>query len=690
MSRLANQLEVARRRRFVGRANELALFEKAIQAQPFHFHVLYIYGPGGVGKTTLLREYIYRARQQEFRTVYLDGRNVESAPNLFLTALCQALEIEPQDDVFECLARLEGPTLLVVDTYENLAALDSWIREEWLPRLPDKIITVLAGRNPPTLAWRSDPGWHDLLQVLPLRNLSTEDSRIYLQKRAVPDDQQNTVLNFAHGHPLALSLIADLFAQRPDLQFEPSSDPDMIKLLVEHFVQETPSPRHRLALEACAMVHLMTESLLQVMLDTNDAHEEFRWLRDLSFMENRRQGLFPHDMAREALTVDVRWRNPERYAELHRRARNYYMGHLTQGDSHEQRQNISDYVYLHRDNPMVHPFMTWQQEGVVFTDQMRPGDEPYLYAMVERYEGKNAAELAAFWRSRQPQGATVFRSSGEEPHGYLQVVLINQLSPADAARDPVVNALRRFVQQNVPLREHEAAKLFRFWMARDTYQAISPVQSRIFINMLQNFLIAPNLVYTYILCAEPTFWAPMFTYGDLTHLQELDFVVEGRAFGIFGHNRRPSPPLEWLGMMAERELTTQFTPPRPAETVFTLSQSDFEEAIRDALRAYTDPVTLRANPLLRSRLVLAQVGADERIVALRRVLRDSAEILQSSPRQQKLYRALYHTYLQPAATQEQAAELLDLPFSTYRRHLRAGIAYVTEHLWARELGLTEG
>ena len=50
----------------------------------------------------------------------------------------------------------------------------------------------------------------------------------------------------------------------------------------------------------------------------------------------------------------------------------------------------------------------------------------------------------------------------------------------------------------------------------------------------------------------------------------------------------------------------------------------------------------------------------------------------------------YHTYLQPAATQEQAAEVLDLPFSTYRRHLRSGIEELTGRLWLREIGNLEG
>ena len=79
-------------------------------------------------------------------------------------------------------------------------------------------------------------------------------------------------------------------------------------------------------------------------------------------------------------------------------------------------------------------------------------------------------------------------------------------------------------------------------------------------------------------------------------------------------------------------------------------------------------------------------NADARMAALQTILRDAAEMLQSAPREAKLYRALYHTYMQPAPTQEQAAELLDLPFSTYRRHLKGGIDRVTEILWAQEIG----
>lgn len=51
----------------------------------------------------------------------------------------------------------------------------------------------------------------------------------------------------------------------------------------------------------------------------DDAHEPSEWLRGLSFIQTRPGGLFPHDIAREVLAADLRWRNPGWYGELHRR-----------------------------------------------------------------------------------------------------------------------------------------------------------------------------------------------------------------------------------------------------------------------------------------------------------------------------------------------------------------------------------
>ena len=121
-----------------------------------------------------------------------------------------------------------------------------------------------------------------------------------------------------------------------------------------------------------------------------------------------------------------------------------------------------------------------------------------------------------------------------------------------------------------------------------------------------------------------------------------------------------------------------------------LSETEFTESVIEALRHHAHPDRWRENALLRSRLVMDRAGGqaaiEKRIAALAGLIQDALADLQRSPRQNQFYRALYHTYIQSAATQEQAAELLDLPFSTYRRHLKSGIERVTELLWQKELG----
>ncbi len=692
---LASRLNAARRRRFVGRQAELSLFQSALTAPELPFFVMFVFGPGGIGKTSLLREFAHVAAQERVTAVYIDGRNVDPSPEFFLNLLHQTLEIPTATPFFQFLGQNGRCYVILIDTYEVLAPLDGWLRDTFLPQLPGNTLVVLAGRNPPSLDWRTDPGWEMMIHTIPLRNLNPDESEALLQNRQVPSDQHKTVLDFTHGHPLALSLVADVLAQRPGSHFQPEEAPHVIKTLLEQFVQKVPGPAHRAALEACGLVRLTTESLLAAMLNTPDAHDLFEWLRQLSFIDAERHGIYPHDLAREALTADLRWRNPDWYAELHNRARRYYMLRLEQSSADDQRRVLFDYIYLHRENPMVRPFIEWQESGTIFTDRLHAKDMPALQEIIETHEGQLARETATFWLTSQPDHVTVFRDSFGEPQGFLLIVQLSETSPEDRQQDEVVQKTWNYLQQKAPIRPGETAALFRFWMAKESYQGVSPVQSRIFLSIVQHYLTTPGLVYTFFPCMNPDFWVDILTYADLERLPELDFTTNGRPYGIYGHDWRLTPPLDWLNLLAEREIASgiPFVPPRLAEQVIVLSESDFTTAVRDSLRDFTNLAALRNNPLLHSRLVLQTADkekhADGRMSALQKLLRETAVPLQNSPKQIKLYQALHHTYFQPAATQEKAAELLDLPFSTYRRHLRSGIDYLTGRLWQMELGSLE-
>lgn len=692
-SSLAERLEKARQQQFVGRQTEQALIQAALTAAEPPFMLLYLFGPGGVGKTSLLRAAAQMAQAQAIPTVTLDSRNVEPSPTGFLQLLQQQLNCPTTEAIFPTLAAQPGRLLLLIDTAELLSPLDSWLRDNFLPQLPAQVLVIIAGRNPPSLRWRTDPGWQQVMKVQPLQNLTPQESRTLLMGRQVPEQEYEAVLRFTHGHPLALSLVADLFAQRPGTRFRPEEAPNVIKTLLEQLMEEAPSPIHRTALEACSQVRLLSEPLLGAMLAIDEPHTIFEWLRSLSFIEADRRGLFPHDLAREALAADLQWRNPSKQVLLHDRARVYYITRFHESDPQEQRQVLADYIFLHRDNPMIRSYFEWQSTGTVFTDGYRPEDREPVLEMVRQHEGDAAAGLTDYWLDRQPQGLLIMREASGTPAGLLFMIAIDKTTAAERAMDPGAAAAWDYLVQYAPLRPGEVATLFRFWMARDTYQAVSPIQSLIFLNMVQHYLTAPHLAFTLLPCAEPDFWRLVFGFADLHRLPEANFQVGEQTFGMYGHDWRTVPPLLWLGAMAERELgRTIAVPPLPNQTtpfaVLLFDEKGFAAAVHDALRDYTDTVALANNPLLQSHLLHKTIPQDtptpQRIKALQNLLKDAAASLQDSPRQMKLYRALYQTYFQPAATQEKAAELLDLPFSTYRRHLRSGIDYVTERLWQQE------
>jgi adenylate cyclase len=119
-------------------------------------------------------------------------------------------------------------------------------------------------------------------------------------------------------------------------------------------------------------------------------------------------------------------------------------------------------------------------------------------------------------------------------------------------------------------------------------------------------------------------------------------------------------------------------------TLVMLTRADFAVAVKEALRHYTRADLLLGSPLLETRITAGCSPKGPQVARLQQVLADAAKTLFLNERDQKLQRVLELTYFRPAQKQEAAAERLGLPFSTYRRHLTAGVERLTEWLWQRE------
>ena len=189
--------------------------------------------------------------------------------------------------------------------------------------------------------------------------------------------------------------------------------------------------------------------------------------------------------------------------------------------------------------------------------------------------------------------------------------------------------------------------------------------------------------------ATPELIEPHLNAAHLWRTPEADFVVDGRRYGAFTHDWRVEPVAAWLNVKASLAADPNLTTLTPDVTrtpiLLVLSRPDFADAVRQALRDYTHTAGLATNPLMRSRLVADAAGGGATPATLQSLLREAVASLATNPKDLKLHRALWHTYIEPAPTQERAAELLGLPFNTYRYHLTSGLTRVTDWLWQREI-----
>jgi energy-coupling factor transporter ATP-binding protein EcfA2 len=683
---LGDLLASRRRRRFVGRASEIELVRVALESAEPPFSMLHVHGPAGIGKTRLLDMLAGLAADAGASVVRLDGRDLVPSPPAVLEALRGALHV-PEGEGPILGPSGTGRVVVLFDTYERLAPLDDWVRTTLLPRLPATALTVAAGRTPPGSAWRADPAWRELLRVVSLRNLSPEESRQYLDACGVDPARHDQLVEVAHGHPLGLSLLADVVVRGGEAAADPLT-PDLVGTLLRQFLEVVPGGLHRRALEVCALARVTTEALLREVLGLEDAHELFAWLRELSFVESGPDGVFPHDLARDALEADLRWRDPEGYKRVFRGVRGHVHRRLKYSQGHEQQRAIFDAKFLFRRLPGILSPVDWDAWGHHYPEPARSGDREPILDLVMGWEGEASAAIAARWWDRQPEGFFVVRGQDGAVGGFLALVDLTRASIQDIAADPGARAAWDYAKRQAPPRPGETVTQSRFIIDRMAYQGPSPTLNATPILTMQRYLHTPMLAWDFLTLAEPERWDDYFAAADLPRAVGADFVVGGRRYGLFAHDFRQVTVDALLELVTERALAQDLTssPPTVQRPLLVLSQPEFDQAVRQALRDLRRPDLLSRNPLLRTRLLRDRTGDEEPSAPVLEALVCAAvENLREHPRDDKLLRAVERTYVRPAATQERAAAALGLPFSTYRRHLTLGVDRVAAWLWDQEV-----
>ncbi|MFH8565727.1 AAA family ATPase [Streptomyces sp. NPDC017988] len=671
---LAERVNKARGSAFVGREAELALLRDALAGRPGAASVLYVHGPGGIGKSTLMRRYAEEARGVGRPVVHVDGRALPAVPEAFEKAAA-------------AVAHTPG-ALLLIDTFEYCQSLEGWLREEFLPSLADDVLVVVAGRHAPDVSWSADPGWSDLLRVVALEQLSAGEAEIFLERRGVAPARRGPLLAFASGHPLVLALAAQVAGTEgsdlPDSgRWSPA--PDVVASLLRRMLGDLPGPRHRLALEVCSQAHVTTGTLLRAMVG-DDAPELFAWLREQPYVDHCAEGIFPHDIVRKALAADLRWRDPEAFDQLYRRLHEHLLERIGSVPAERLLHEVGSLQFLYRGEGHMAQSHLWHLPGLVEDHLYLPSDEEHVLALAEEAEGTDSAAAVRFWLRGRPQDFRVQRLRGTAP----AVAFSAWLRPEPGQgreHDPIAAAVWDHVASHGSLGPGEHVALGRFHVHPRHYQRPSPVMDLMLWRMLGELLRDSGPAWSFIVLRDDGFWNAHMEFCDMTPLERPVTVGEA-AYRVFAHDWRDLPPRAWLTAKQQTLLSaadkgsagsgTSLPRPRAPLAPPALSRPEFTAAVRSALRDLNQPRALEANPLRRSRLVT------DHGMTLREVLAHAVAGLVTERGGDKALRVATLAFMEGAPTQEAAARRLDMPYSTYRRHLTTAVSRIEEIMWRHE------
>lgn len=382
-----DQLQRRKRSFFAGRLEEKAWFRRWLEDSERMVRILHLYGPGGMGKSSLLDEWAAIARELEAAFVVLDSRDFPQTPDGFCRKLSAQLQLstegEPEgqeDALASCLSRLEllaeiGTVVLAIDTFEEMGGLSDWLRDSFLVELPDRCLVVLAGRYPLSGDWLT-PVWKPWIHELALSGFDRGTFTEYVSKfTSLPEAEQLRLYSFSQGHPLTLSMIMSLSAYSTPLEPGGAELRDVLKHVAACWLREVPdSPLHEL-IEAASLIRVFNQEMLEAMLDRPIPITEFRRLTQLSFVRKSRRGWFIHDLLRGPLSQEFKERQPQNHRELWLRYVRTVNGRLAENPfGPESSLLLLDLVYMLEDSTLRSIFLTETMDHRYYVKSLTGGD----------------------------------------------------------------------------------------------------------------------------------------------------------------------------------------------------------------------------------------------------------------------------------------------------------------------------
>ena len=538
---------------FVGRADELKALCGLLDARP---RVAFVTGIAGIGKSTLLDEFANQARKRSAVVVGLDCQSVEPTERGFIDGLSLAIGGRPGmvARVAERLGSLADRVVLTLDNYEAFRLMDTWLRQVFIPALPENVRVVLVGRDAPSISWLISPGWQDLVRSIVLEPLSESEATELLVRSGAEPEAASQINRYAHGHPLALQLAARLGAdrRRPDDVMSAPGFQRVVEELTRSYLADVDDPVTRRALDAASVVRRITLSLIQVMLPDAAPQDAFERLRSLPFVKSERDGLRLHDLVHQAVGSSLRAVDPNRYQEYRRAAWRQLSTEARRTSLQELWRYTADLLYL-IENPVVREAFFPTDSPQYGVAPARPDDASEILSLTRLHESNEAAALIASYWEQVPHCFQVARDNTNQVVGFYLMFDPALIDSSLLPRDPILEQWWNHIRIE-PVPDKQQVLFLRRWLDREQGEKPCPVQAACWLDIKRLYMeMRPHLRRVYLCLEDLATYAPValkLGFKPIGEGVEIGRSLYSSAFLDFG----PLSVDGWLAGLAAAEL----------------------------------------------------------------------------------------------------------------------------------------
>jgi hypothetical protein len=540
---IGDSLRAKAERRFVGRDSELAELNNALAAESGGAQLYFVHGQGGIGKTTLLERLKVDATRRGIVCASIDASGTAPTPTAVVAAIAEDLAIIETTTTLQdiCAAMTSsGCRLLLIDSFDAMGETSGWVREKLLPALPAQVRIVIAGRNAPDTHWTAHPLWCEAMRCIQLSSLSREESSRLLEVHSIDKAAQEAILELSHGHPLALVLLAA--EMRKHGRIPSSLGCDAVKELIKRCVSGAPTPLHRKALEASARARTTTVALLADVVDPLQAPILFNWLREQCYMNVGARGLLPHDLVRDVVDEDLRWRDPAGSRELDSVLNRSLLKQLRDGrhDSH----TAMELQFLERNSAVMKRYFDFGALGSVSIGATIADDREGIARLRDAGLPPAEKEMFDLWSGHPATRMFVARRPSGSVCGVTLILEIDRVDDLTANKDPIVSAARRSLNQS-GLGGDGVSMMSRFTIPEGDRREAGPAMNALQICHLVHWATEQDLHFWIIVAHHPDHFAPLLAEMHFERMPGCDRTFGGTRVGCFVHDWKSEPWLAW-------------------------------------------------------------------------------------------------------------------------------------------------